>query len=177
MALAEALGKLGRGFGERLSLLDRAVTIRELSVGRDKDQDAGFRGVVLQACAECYEEAGHFDEAEERWATCVAAFEKVRIRKRLSLTMNINTFGSFSVSFLEPSVRNSSLLPSSIGYRSRPSSDTFSRCLARSCEGQEGSSARRCPCLIESFRCRSAWHGSSTGRDVKSATVTAIVGG
>ena len=78
LRLAEAYGQMGRGFGERLSLLDRAVSIRELSVGRDKDQDAGQRTVVLQACAECYEEAGHLDEAEERWAKCVAAFEKVR---------------------------------------------------------------------------------------------------
>ena len=38
--LAKALGQMGRGFDERLPLLDRAVTIRELSVGRDKDQDA-----------------------------------------------------------------------------------------------------------------------------------------
>ena len=91
LLLAEAYGQMGRGFGERLSLLDRAVTIHELSVGRDKDQDAGQRAVTLQACAECYEEAGHFDEAEERWAKCVAAFEKVRIR-RISLTMGINKF-------------------------------------------------------------------------------------
>ena len=84
--LARAYGQMGRGFGMRLSLLDRAVTICELSVGRDKNQDAGPRAVVLQACAECYEEAGHLDEAEARWAKCVAAFEKVRIRRRLSWT-------------------------------------------------------------------------------------------
>ena len=75
--LAKAYGQMGRGFGERLSLLDRAVTIRELSVGRDKDEDAGQLALVLQACAECYEEAGSLEEAEERWAKCTAAFEKV----------------------------------------------------------------------------------------------------
>ena len=64
--LAEALGKMGRGFGERLSLLDRAVTICELSVGRAKDQDGGHLAVVLKACAEGYEEAGRFVDAEER---------------------------------------------------------------------------------------------------------------
>ena len=71
---------MGRGFGERLSLLDRAVTIRELSVGRDKEQDAGLRAVVLQACAKCYEEAGLYVEAEARWIKCGAAFEKVKMR-------------------------------------------------------------------------------------------------
>ena len=75
--LAKAYGQLGRGFGVRLSLLDRAVSIRELSVGRDKDQDAGRLAFVLQDCAECYEEAGLLEEAEERWAKCAAAFEKV----------------------------------------------------------------------------------------------------
>ena len=78
--LAEAFGQMGRGFGERLSLLDRAVSIRELSVGRDKDQDTGRRALALQACAKCCEEAGHLEEAEERWAKCAAAFEKVRKR-------------------------------------------------------------------------------------------------
>ena len=74
---SKALGQLGSGFGERLSLLDRAVNICELSVGRAKDQDVGQLALVLKACAECYEEAGSFVEAEERWAKCVAAFEKV----------------------------------------------------------------------------------------------------
>ena len=44
---------------------------------RAKDQDVGQLAVVLQACAECYEEAGSFVDAEERWATCVVALEKV----------------------------------------------------------------------------------------------------
>ena len=61
--LAKAYGQTGRGFGERLSLLDRAISIRELSVGSDKVQDAGRIGVVLQACAKCYEEAGLLEEA------------------------------------------------------------------------------------------------------------------
>ena len=52
--LAEALGQMGHGFGERLSILDRAVTIRELSVGRDPDEDAELRAKALQACAQCY---------------------------------------------------------------------------------------------------------------------------
>ena len=78
--LAEAFGQMGRGFGERLSLLDRAVSIRELSVGRDKDQDADLLAIALQACAKCYEEAGSLEDAEERWSKCVAAFEKVRKR-------------------------------------------------------------------------------------------------
>ena len=75
--MAKAYGQMGRGFGERLSLLDRALTIRELSVGREKDQDADLLATTLQACAECYEEVGLLDEAEERWAKCVAAFTKV----------------------------------------------------------------------------------------------------
>ena len=73
--LAKAFGQMGRGFGERLSLLDRAVTIHELSVGIEPN--LWWLGNALKACAECYEEAGHLDEAEERWAKCVAAFKKV----------------------------------------------------------------------------------------------------
>ena len=46
-------------------------------MGRDKDQDAGRIGAALKSCAECYEEAGLLEEAEERWAKCAAAFEKV----------------------------------------------------------------------------------------------------
>ena len=48
---SKALGQLGRGFGERLSLLDRAVNICELSVGRAKDQDVGQLAFVLKVCA------------------------------------------------------------------------------------------------------------------------------
>ena len=46
-------------------------------MGRDKDQDAGQLALSLHDCAECYEEAGLLDEAEERWAKCAAAFDKV----------------------------------------------------------------------------------------------------
>ena len=84
ICLAKAYGLMGRGFGARLSLLDRAVAIHELSVGRDKDQDVDQLALALQACAECYEEAGHLDEAEERWAKCVAAFEKVNIENGIA---------------------------------------------------------------------------------------------
>ena len=76
--LAEALGQMGRGFDERLPLLDRAVTIFELSVGRDKDQNAFQLAVALKYCALGYEEAGHYVQAEERWVKCVAAGVKVR---------------------------------------------------------------------------------------------------
>ena len=69
---------MGSCFGERLRLLDRAVAIRELSVGRDKDEDAFQLGLALEACASFYEEGDCLDEAEESWAKCVAAFEKVR---------------------------------------------------------------------------------------------------
>ena len=80
--LAEALGQLGRGFDERLSLLNRAVAIRELSIGRDKDQNAGPLAAALEKCAECYEEAGRLVEAELRWAKCSATYTKVRLRFR-----------------------------------------------------------------------------------------------
>ena len=80
--LAKVYGQMGRGFGERLSLLDRAVTICELSVGREPN--AGWLGGVLKACAECYEEAGLLDEAEERWAKRAVAFEKVKDAKNSS---------------------------------------------------------------------------------------------
>ena len=54
-----------------------SVTICELSMGRDKDTDAGQLALALEACASCYEEGGRLEEAEERWAKCVAAFVKV----------------------------------------------------------------------------------------------------
>ena len=80
VSLAEALGQMGRGFGERIRLLDRAFTIRELSVGRAKDQGVDQLALALHAAASCYEEAGLLDEAEERWAKCVAACEKDMVR-------------------------------------------------------------------------------------------------
>ena len=73
---------MGRSFDERLSLLNRAVAIRELSIGRDKDQNAGHLGRALEKCAECYDEAGRLVEAESRWAKCSAAYTKVRLRFR-----------------------------------------------------------------------------------------------
>ena len=76
--LAEAFKQLGRGFGERLALLGRAVAIRELSIGRDKDEDADLLAAAYQASATCYEEAGHLGEAEALWAKCVALFSQVR---------------------------------------------------------------------------------------------------
>ena len=75
--ITKALGQIGGSFGERLHLLDRAVAIRELSVGRDKEGDAELLGLALEACASCCEEGGCLDEAEESWAKCVAASEKV----------------------------------------------------------------------------------------------------
>ena len=80
--LADALGQMGRSFDERLSLLNRAVAIRELSLGRDKDKDGGRLGRALEKCAECYDEAGRLVEAESRWAACAAAYTEVRWRFR-----------------------------------------------------------------------------------------------
>ena len=79
--MAQAYGLMGRGFDERLPLLDRAVAIFELSVGKVKDskEHTGVIGFTLKACAEGYEEAGRLIEAETRWAKCVAAFTKVSI--------------------------------------------------------------------------------------------------
>ena len=78
MYLAEAYKQLGRGFGERIALLNRAVAIRELSIGRDKEKDAGLLAAALEASATCYEEAGRLGEAEALWAKCVAANTKAR---------------------------------------------------------------------------------------------------
>ena len=77
--LATAYKQLGRCSGERrIPLLDRAVAIRELSIRRDKEKDAGPLGAALQAAASCYEEAGRLAEAEALWIGCVAAFTKAR---------------------------------------------------------------------------------------------------
>ena len=78
---AEALGQLGRSFDERLSLLNRAVAIRELSIGREKDskRQAYHLSQALEKCAMCYEEAGRISEAEARWVECAAANTKVRL--------------------------------------------------------------------------------------------------
>ena len=78
--LAEAYGRMGRGFGKRLSLLDRAVASCEMSAERAKAFWHGVDqlAVALQASANCYEEAGLFVEAEVRWAKCLAFCEKVR---------------------------------------------------------------------------------------------------
>ena len=78
ISLAEAYKQLAHGFGERIALLDRAVAIRELSIGRDKEKDARPLAAVYQASASCYEESGRLGEAEALWAKCVAAFTKAR---------------------------------------------------------------------------------------------------
>ena len=70
---ADALGQLGPGFvDERLSLLDRAVAIRELSIGVDKDSNAGRLSFVIGKIADCLEEANRLDEAAIQWAKCLA---------------------------------------------------------------------------------------------------------
>ena len=56
--ISEALCQMGRGFVEHIHLLDRAVTILELSVGRAMDQDVSQLAAVLRDCASLYEEAG-----------------------------------------------------------------------------------------------------------------------
>ena len=77
--LAEALRQLGCGFDERLSHLDRAVAILDLSIGREKNRNEAGLAWALQKAAECCEEAGHLAEAESRWAKCVAACTKVNL--------------------------------------------------------------------------------------------------
>ena len=78
ISLAEAYKQLGRGFGERIALLDRAVAICELSIGRDKEKYAELLAAALEASASCFEEAGRLGEAEALWAKCVAANTKAR---------------------------------------------------------------------------------------------------
>ena len=75
--IAEAFKQMGRGIDERLPLLDRAVAIRDLSSGWEKDRNEAGLAQALQIAAECCEEAGHLAGAEARWAKCVAAATKV----------------------------------------------------------------------------------------------------
>ena len=75
--LAEAYKHLGRGFGERLPLLDRAVAIFEHSILRE-ETGAGLLAETLTFSAACYEEAGRLGEAEAQWVKCVATYTKAR---------------------------------------------------------------------------------------------------
>ena len=75
--LADAYKQLGRGFGERLSLLDRAAAIFELSIERSKPESAGPLANALILSAGCCEEAGRLGEAEARWARCMGASAQV----------------------------------------------------------------------------------------------------
>ena len=77
LRISDAYTQMGRSCDERLPLLDRAVAIRELSIGVDKNskRHADLIGQALQKSAECSEEAGRLAEAE--WAKCVAAYTKV----------------------------------------------------------------------------------------------------
>ena len=77
--ITKAFKQLGRGFvGERLSLLDHAVAIHELSIGKSKEESAGPLAAALRASAECCEEAGRLGEAVARWAKIVAAVAQAR---------------------------------------------------------------------------------------------------
>ena len=67
---------MGRGFGERLPLLDRAVAIREASVG--VPPNAAWLDDALRDAAFGYEDAGRPAEAQSRLVKCVAAYTKVR---------------------------------------------------------------------------------------------------
>ena len=75
--IAEAFHQMGRGCDERLPLLDRAVAILDLSIGREKNRNEGALADALQEAAKCCEEAGNFAGAEARWTKCVAAATKV----------------------------------------------------------------------------------------------------
>ena len=76
--IAEAFRQMGRGCDERLPLLDRAVAILDLSIGREKDRNEAALAEALATAALCCEEAGHLAGAESRWAKSVAAATKVR---------------------------------------------------------------------------------------------------
>ena len=77
LCIAEAFLQMGRGCDERLPLLDRAVAILDLSIGREKNRNEAGLANALRKAAECCEEAGHLAGAESRWAKCVAAATKV----------------------------------------------------------------------------------------------------
>ena len=79
LCMADALHQMGRGCDERLPLLDRAVAIRDLSIGREKNRDEAALAGALRKAAECCEEAGHLAGAESRWFKCVTAATKVRL--------------------------------------------------------------------------------------------------
>ena len=78
LSISKAYKLMCRGVGESLSLLDRAVAISELSIGRTKEEDAGLLANALRASAECCEEAGRLGEAVARWAKIVAAVAQAR---------------------------------------------------------------------------------------------------
>ena len=77
LSMAEALCRMGRGWDERLPLLDRAAAIHDLSIGRENNRNEAGLARALRAAAECCEEAGHLAGAESRWAKCVSTATKV----------------------------------------------------------------------------------------------------